>query len=394
MPGGSRVGRITLVVLAGAIFGIGLSGGLGQASLYSPDDRNFVVPVAADGHAQALSPDDFRGALAVLTNIRDERRASERQPFLKRIESAKEKKLSASETAGVAALLLRVGRLEEAVNLLAPRLRDRNPDYFVYTTYAAIRASAGDWSEALRYHTAAQLDSAMPPTVRGLNQSQRDWWEKLDRDYVPHYYRLRHQESEERKNKGRAELEKLDEAEVILPLFPVPNRANANPSPVRFVNDAGNYEPGRLAATERAKLPPDAIPIVQQLLLWFPTDNRLYWLLAELYAANGNFSAAFNAFHSISWGRAYGNRKLFMDHRQAVESALKTQPQAKGSDDIALAAPTSGNPPADHPTSPADNQPISMRTIGIYFGAVAVVVFIAIVRAVSRRTRGNCRPLG
>ena len=51
--------------------------------------------------------------------------------------------------------------------------------------------------------------------------------------------------------------------------------------PVRFANDGGIYQPGALATAERAKLPPDAIAIVQQLLLWYPTDSRLYWLLGE-----------------------------------------------------------------------------------------------------------------
>jgi hypothetical protein len=387
-PGGSFVRRAAVVLLSGSLAGLVFAAGASRASLYSPDETRFIVPVGEDGKAQALRPDDFRAALAVLMNAMDTKVPADRQPFLRRIDGAKGKKLSAPETAALAADLLRVRRADEAVNVLAPRLRDRNPDYFVYTTYAAIRASAGDWTEALRYHQAALFDSAMPATVRGLSKAQRDWWEKLDRDYVPHYYRLRLKESMERAGKSRSELEKLDETEDVFPLFPLPSRADPDPKPVRFVNEAGAYQPGTLAAQERAKIPPDAIPVVQQLLLWFPGENRLYWLLAELYAAQGDFAASFGSFHSIAWGRAYGNRKLFMEHRQAVESALDAQPRKSGDEPLLSQAA----PPVPQPVE--EKPPISMRTIWIYLGVVVVVGLFALFRALSRRVRGHCGPAG
>src|SRR5207249_8586641 len=36
----------------------------------------------------------------------------------------------------------------------------------------------------------------------------------------------------------------------------------------------------------------EAIALVQQLLLWLPDDTRLYWLLGELYRADGDLKAA------------------------------------------------------------------------------------------------------
>ena len=127
----------------------------GRASIYSPDGPRFNVTVGADGKTHPLPLDDFLGAMAVLTNARDERKIGDRKPFLERIAQAEKKNLSADETAALAADLVRIGRLDDAQNRLAARLRDRNPNYFVFTTYAAIRATAGDWAEALRYHTAA-----------------------------------------------------------------------------------------------------------------------------------------------------------------------------------------------------------------------------------------------
>jgi hypothetical protein len=59
------------------------------------------------------------------------------------------------------------------------------------------------------------------------------------------------------------------------------------PTPIKFVNDKGVFEPGKVSATELKKLPKDAREIVQQLLLWLPDDLRLYWLLGEVYNAEG-----------------------------------------------------------------------------------------------------------
>lgn len=383
------MGRVALVMFVGSLASLVLIGS-GRASLYSPEDPRFVIPVGMDGKAQPLPLDDFRIALAVLTNAREKKREEDRKAFLERIERAKGKKLSAPESAALASDLLRLGRSDEALNSLAPRLRDRNPDYFVFTTLGHIHAAGGNWRDALRYHTAAQLDSEMPAAVKGLSKSQRDWWDKLDREYVPHYYRLRLKETEERKNKTHAELEKMNEAEDVFPLFPVPDRANPNPQPVRFVNDAGSYQPGVLAAAERAKLPPDAIAIVQQLVLWYPSDNRLYWLLAELYAAEGDLSASFRLFHSSSWGRAYSSRKIMMEHRQAAEAAMIAQPRKTHNDDVALSQPAPPEQPAPEP----EKQPISMRTIWIYFAIIGAIALFAFARAMSKRMKGDCGPVG
>jgi tetratricopeptide (TPR) repeat protein len=62
--------------------------------------------------------------------------------------------------------------------------------------------------------------------------------------------------------------------------------------PVQFVGPSGKFEPGKIAAAEKAKLPPDAIAVVQQLLIWMPQDLRLYWLLGELMNADGDVDNA------------------------------------------------------------------------------------------------------
>jgi tetratricopeptide (TPR) repeat protein len=61
---------------------------------------------------------------------------------------------------------------------------------------------------------------------------------------------------------------------------------------IRYVGDKGEYEPGRLAETERKKLPARAVATVQQLALWLPADGRLLWQLAELASAHGDVASA------------------------------------------------------------------------------------------------------
>src|SRR5205085_3278451 len=170
---------------------------------------------------------------------------------------------------------------------------DRVPYYFVFTTLAQLHAARGEWAEALSNHQAALLDTKMPAELKGLTGEQRDWQAMLDEDYVLHYYALHRREAEARPRPA-------PEAEEPTPLFPLPQPDKPH-TPVRFVNDAGQYEPGALAASERAKLPPDAVAILQQLLLWFPTDARTYWLLAELYAADGKLDEAAAIFDECAW---------------------------------------------------------------------------------------------
>jgi hypothetical protein len=381
------VGRVAFVLLVGSVVGLGLVAGAGRASLYSPDDLRFLVPVGADGKAQALDFDEFKRRLAMIMNARDDRTKadgkvnSDRAAFLERIDRVKGKKLSAVETVSLTADLVRVGRMDEALNRVKPLVRQRNPSYFAFTTLAHVHAERGEWREAVAYQVAAMLDAEMPAEVKGMTKPQRDWIAKLDRDYVRPYYQLKESTVTPRPDPAD---------EDLYPLFPVAERGKPH-DPVRFVNDAGVYQPGALAAAERAKLPPDAIAIVQQLMLWYPTDTRLYWLLAELYAAEGQFGPARDIMDvSVSEARQYGNRKILVDHRAAVRAAADAQPR-KATEEPLLAAPASAEPAAPEPV---EKQPISMRTIWIYFGVVGLIALLAFIRAMSRRVKGDCGPAG
>lgn len=82
----------------------------------------------------------------------------------------------------------------------------------------------------------------------------------------------------------------------------------ANDQGVLYVSESGEFEPGKLAEAERAKLPEKsidrALQVTQQLLVWLPLDTRLYWQLGELYAARGkpqDLRAARKIFDELVW---------------------------------------------------------------------------------------------
>lgn len=350
------------------------------ASLHQPDEP-MTVPVKPDGVGEPLPFEEFRSRMVTLANSGDPRPNAEGKPnrdrvrVLDRVHAfAGKPKPSAGELAAHAVDLLHLGNtdprpgdpglyVDKALNLLAPHTRDRVQNYFVLTTLAEIHAARGEWREAMNVHNSALLDAELPAVVPGWSEPQRKWIRKLDDDYVPEYYSIRLAEAESKKS---------PETEEPTPLFPLASRAKPVP-PVKFVNDAGQYEPGVLAKAERDKLPPDAIAIVQQLLLWFPSDTRLYWLLAELYTAEGKFEEAQVIFDQCVGPRVYSNRRLLMEHRTAVAAAIEARRKAEEQANL-------------------DAYPINLRLVWLYFGGVVLIAAIAFLRGRRKRPGNGAMP--
>jgi tetratricopeptide (TPR) repeat protein len=149
---------------------------------------------------------------------------------------------------------------------------------------------------------------------------------------------------------------------------------------IRFVGPSGHYEAGKLADEERIKLPADAVAIVQQLLLWFPEDSRLYWLLGELYNAQGDLASADAIFEECVWSRRYDSPTL-RDHRRLVKEALTALPKEA--------------PPGEAPAPP---KPVllpetwQLWTVVLASGAVLLVLGYFQVRELLRRLRSPVPP--
>lgn len=289
-----------------------------------------------------------------------------------RVEAPPAGRLPVPQQVARAVDLIRIGRAGDAVNLLEARTRDRDPDFVAVVTLAHAYAAKGDWGEAVRCHSLAAIDAQPPSQLPGVLPELTKRYVEIEKTHYPRWLQLRQRESGQR--------EGLSEQDV-LPLFG-PTAQNPAQTPVKWVNESGRYEPGKLAAGERAKLPPDAVAVVQQLLLWSPDDTRLLWLLAELYAANGQLREADQVFDQCTWGRNFTNRKLLMDHRAIVRDLV-----------AALPAETVDILPADLPVVDgevgdaekwAELRPQVLAGFGVL--SIFAVVFIGLaVRAVLRR---------
>jgi hypothetical protein len=101
---------------------------------------------------------------------------------------------------------------------------------------------------------------------------------------------------------------------------------------IRFLNDKGDYEPGKLALDQKKKLTPHTVGLAQQLALWLPADSRLLWQLAELANAHGDVRSA--AAMMDGCVTTFGlndadlrNHRLVL--REAVDRLPRTQPGDK-----------------------------------------------------------------
>jgi hypothetical protein len=165
---------------------------------------------------------------------------------------AKQRKLTADEKADLGAIYVRLGEIPTALTLLRGAQLE-HPNHF------AIAANLG---------TAWQLSGQLDQAALCLQEAVRLAPGKLQQ---AEEYHLKLVHFRMQKKPGHP----LDD------LFGV-----------RFLGENGKYEPGKLAAAERKKLPDSAIAIVQQLALWLPADGPLLWQLAELANTVGDHKIA------------------------------------------------------------------------------------------------------
>jgi hypothetical protein len=143
--------------------------------------------------------------------------------------------------------------------------------------------------------------------------------------------------------------------------------------PVRFIGASGQYEAGKLADAERAKLPPDAIATIQQLLLWFPEDTRLLWLLGELYNASGEVRTAEQIVDECVGSRRYES-PILREHRRIIKAAIAALP---------VAQPT--------PAGPAESFLPDAQTLWLVGGIGGLVVLLLVLLQLREWRRRNHR---
>jgi hypothetical protein len=157
------------------------------------------------------------------------------------------------------------------------------------------------------------------------------------------------------------------------------------PTPIPFLSADGRFEAGKIAPVDRERLKKiSALAIVQQLVAWQPDDLRLYWLLGEVYNAQGD-DAGIRAAHQIfgellkagfegeGLEKKYGTLQQALENRQ-MEEDRRLQSGVNKSE-----------------REPEEANRIDWRTVGVSFGAGFVVAIFALwqVREIRRRQAGK-----
>ena len=293
-----------------------------DAGIYSPNEP-FLFELDADGLAKAIQ---YSGGYdSILLDVREVARMPQtpadppntrRQEYLDRVKERQGKgvaSLTDDELAGLTADLIRLNRNEEALNILQPLARDpRRGGFLAYAHLARARAGQGEWRDAYERQQMALTGFDFPTSFRGISRPQLVWLRHVEKDY---YLPLLAQRALEA-GRGRP-TERREAPDALFPSVLPPRRSD---NPVQFVGADSKYTAGSIAEAERQKLPPDALAIVQQLVLWFPYDARLYWLLAELYNAQGDVPTAVGIMNSCRDSMAYANPTM-MEHRQFLRAA-------------------------------------------------------------------------
>jgi tetratricopeptide (TPR) repeat protein len=273
----------------------------------------------AEGGIRALTFSHFRDALSDLRTIGLEQPpiSPKRKHYLARRDEllAKDRRgnLTVEERVNLSEYLIRLGQYEKAVEVLTPTAAQERRNFMVFANLATANQYAGRLDRAIGYLPTVR--DIWPQEWPGLSKEQLEWYRRVEKYHL--------------------DLAKLRYREIAGGAKP-PNSLDNLFGTVRFVGESGQYEAGTLAAKEREKLPKDALAIVQQLQMWLPEDTRLYWLIGELYNAEGDVEAAAKIFDDCVWGRRFDNTEL-REHLKIVQAAkpkagpLEFEPRAASS---------------------------------------------------------------
>lgn len=242
------------------------------------------------------------GIRAICLELRDELARKERRG-----------QATEADLVNLSALLIRLGEPNKAVEVLTQRGGRSSRNFMILSNLATATylADPGDPTREGQPGSVIQaveyLGDALhvwPTEWPGLTAEQLRWYRRADETLLA-LLRARRREL----------LKPAKEPRGVDSLF------GPREDPLRFVGESGQYEPGKLAAAEQAKLPPDAVALVQQLLVWMPNDTRLLWQYGELLGAQGDIKTAHSVLDYCLYARAYNSKEL-LEHRQQLSEAV------------------------------------------------------------------------
>jgi hypothetical protein len=296
-------------------------------------------------------------------------------PMKKLLAAGLPESLSVDERLGLGAALIRLRRPEDAIQVLKRAEEQDGDNFLIRANLATAYHLAGGRDQQAFDYVGLALDRSIWPekwedvpkkrqlqlTLQlGWDKGRFDWYRRVETFYRKFLFR---RWFESRPGEDGKQLPPPDDVDAIFDDGGTLRTAKA----IRFVGDSGQYEPGTIATAERAKLPDDAIEIVQQLLLWLPADNRLKWLLGEVYNARGDVGTAAAILGEVAES-GYGSQRL-REHRRLLQEKLNAPPPSTG-------------PPPDEPWAPG---PWKMFGIGFGAGILLALLLIWQLREILRR---------
>lgn len=282
--------------------------------------------------------------------------------------------LTPDEKLNLSAVFIRRGQAQKAVELLVPATRTDRGNFLLHSNLATAFQELGETAKARE-----QLRDALalwPKEWDKLKEPQRKYLTGIGWNEGPFGFYRRCEEYQLKLLRSRAREVKGQPFTAVDPLF---DDGGTPPGPVRYVGASGKFVPGTIAPEEKEKLPPDALEIVQQLLVWLPADARLYWQLGELYNARGDLRAAKMIFEDLN--KQYGLRvDEYWQRRQVL---LETPAPDEGGVAFEKFSKQVEETPGAEPEEPG----IQWRSLAVGFGAGAVVMLFAVwqVREIRRR---------
>lgn len=230
---------------------------------------------------------------------------------------------------GLSADRLRLGQFRGVVELLKPTLQDRSLNYAWLAHLSLAHAALGDWDLAIKRNADAVLDGEPPAELAGTKPEQLKWMLKIDKAYTRTWLLAAQRDADPRSRPADPD---------VLALFP--------------------------------KASPDAIAVVQQLVLWAPLDTNLLWLLGSLYLTSGQVTEAFDILEQcrerkMTWSK-------FRVQHASAEALFRALP--KDAPEAALPAEVSDDsapPPRGWDAIFAEVNPLAF---GIASGAFAALV--------------------
>jgi tetratricopeptide (TPR) repeat protein len=277
---------------------------------------------------------------------------------------AKRGTLTTPDALDLSVALMRLREFDEAVQVLTPLVLRERSNFMLISNLASANQASGKYDRASEY--LQQVLDVWPREWPGLSKSQLDWYHEVTK------YQLRLV-----KKRYRESLQKAATAKTAVDdLFESPQGA------VQFKAEDGAYQAGKLAEAERKKLPPNALAIVQQLVLWFPDDTRLYWQLGELYNAEGDIAAAATILNECVWTRR-DNAPLLQEHKKIVQLAVPKQSAAVFEDEPAQPSKT----PVADPNAYLPEKRQLVLVGGVAGTIILVLIFLQIREIRLRRQR-------